>query len=414
MILVCVIERVCGNRSNRQHDLDKREGTFVANVMRLAGCDVGCLPHSDTLKYYMEGCGRRNLASIPPRMFGQLLRGRRAYGLLSEFAPVRGRPSFLVAVDGVHWHTSASPLKHSTRRTHQDGRVEYMYTALQATVVTPDGMRLPLMTEFIENPEGEYDKQDCELEAAKRLLGRLKKEFPMLRMTILMDGLYLCESIIRICVRNGWGFSATVTDHASAFKAKAEAEMARSGKRIAGDDPVTGVSRTVSWCNGVEHVFGETKVSLNVVREDTRNIRGEDVTLFYATSVFLHGKEDGVLHVLDRVCRARWQIEESFKEQKHHGLELEAVFGTRGNAGHNYYLIVQIAHIIRTFMLHSSLFRRLQQHCSDGRIRDTIRRPMLEWYGSIGNLVARLKISLLMNPLSDIDISGWRLECDTA
>ena len=414
LILICVIERICGNSSSRQHDLDKREGAFVANIMRLSRCDTGCLPHSDTLKYYKEKSRRRNLASIPPRMFGQLLRKKRVYGLLSRFAPVRGCPSFLVAVDGVHWHTSASPLEHSTRRTHGDGRVEYMYTALQATVVTPDGIRLPLMTEFIENPEGKYDKQDCELKAAKRLLERLKKGFPKLRMTILMDGLYLCESIIRTCVRNGWGFSITVTDHAAAFRAKAEAAMARSGNRIAGDDPVTGLSRTVSWCNKVEHTFGETKVSLNVVREETRNSRGEDVTLFYATSIFLHGKEDGVLQVLDRVCRARWQIEESFKEQKHHGLELEAVFGTKGNAGHNYYLIVQIAHIIRTFMLHSSLFRRLQQHCSNGRICDPIRRPMLEWYKSIGNLVERLKISLLKSMMSDIDMSGWRLECDTA
>ena len=90
------------------------------------------------------------------------------------------------------------------------------------------------------------------------------------------------------------------------------------------------------------------------------------------------------------------------------------MFDTKENAVHNYYLIVQIACIIRTFMLHSSLFRRLQRHCNPDRIRDTIRRPMLEWYKSIGNLVARLKLSLLMNPLSDIDMSGWRLECDTA
>ena len=65
-------------------------------------------------------------------------------------------------------------------------------------------------------------------------------------------------------------------------------------------------------------------------------------------------------------------------------------------------------------MLHSSLFRRLQQHCSNGRISDPIRRPMLEWYKSIGNLVERLKISLLKSMISDIDMSGWRLECDTA
>ena len=414
LILLCVIERICGNGSNRQHDLDKHEGAFVANVMRLARCDTGCLPHSDTMKYYMEHCRRENLASIPPRMFGKLLRERRVYGLRSKAALVSGQASFLVAIDGVHWHTSGSPLKRSTHRTRHDGRTEHMYTALQATVVAPNGICLPLMTEFIENPDGEYDKQDCEISAAKRLLKNLKAKFPHLRMTILMDGLYLCGDIIRACQESGWGFSITVTDRTSAFKAKAEAAMAKSGKCIADNDPVTGIARKVSWCNKVEHVFGETEVSLNVIREETKNKDGEDVTLFYATSIFLHEKEEGALQVLDRVCRARWQIEETFKEQKRHGLELEAVFGTRGFAGHNYYLIVQIAHIIRTFMLHSSLFRRLQQHCNPNWTRDTIRRPALEWYRTIENFVKRLKRSLLTRLMSDIDMSNWRLECDTA
>ena len=50
-----------------------------------------------------------------------------------------------------------------------------MYMAIQATIVTPGGLRFPLLTEFIENPGREYDKQDCEINAAKRLLEHLKK-----------------------------------------------------------------------------------------------------------------------------------------------------------------------------------------------------------------------------------------------
>ena len=170
----------------------------------------------------------------------------------------------------------------------------------------------------------------------------------------------------------------------------------------------------MTWCNHVRHPFGDDGEDLNVIKMASTNSMGEDVTLFYATSIFLHEKEDGALQVLDRVCRVRWQIEEAFKEQKRHGLELEAVFGTKGNAGHNYYLIVQIACIIRTFMLHSSLFRRLQQRRNPDRVKDTIRRPMPEWYVTIASLVERLKRSMLTRHLSAIDISGWRLECDTA
>ena len=133
----------------------------------------------------------------------------------------------------------------------------------------------------------------------------------------------------------------------------------------------------------------------------------------FATTIFLHHNEETALHILDKICRARWQIEEAFKVQKHHGFELEAAFGTRGYAGQNYYLIVQIADIIRTFMLHSSLFRRLQQHANREDIPEAIQRPMLNWYGTIANFVDRFRRAILARGLTEIDMGGWRLSYDT-
>ena len=37
LILLCVIERILGHGAARQHDLDKHEEPFIANVMRLSG-----------------------------------------------------------------------------------------------------------------------------------------------------------------------------------------------------------------------------------------------------------------------------------------------------------------------------------------------------------------------------------------
>ncbi len=410
-----MVERILGYVSGRRHDRDKAEKTFVANMMRLSLCMTEYLPHSDTIRYFLKSCSVKELGKVPPRMFGHLLRTKRLNGLRSSAAPVNGEPSFLVAVDGVCWFTGGSPIAHSIHKTFQDGRTVYELTALQATVVSANGLRIPLMTEFIENDgTSDYDKQDCELKAAMRLLKRLKETFPHLRMTILMDGLYLCEAVVKACRQNKWNFSVTVTDGVPAFKREAEKAMKERGHHADGDDGKTNLRRKVRWCNKVEHKFGGTTVALNVIKMETTSDRGEDAVLFYATNIFLSGKEDKALRVLDEACRARWQIEESFDSQKHHGLGLEAVFGTRGNTGQNYYLIVQIADIIRTFMLHSSLFRRLQLEENPGWAKEPVRRPMLEWYGSLSNLVERLRCSFRTVPMSDLDISGWRLECDTA
>lgn len=414
ILLLLILERICGNRSGRQHDLDRHEEAFKANVELLTGCAPECLPHSDTLKRHMEKLPVDELGKVRLKVVRHLLRTKRLYGMRCPLAMLRGRMCFLVAIDGVHWHTTGRAIGHSTHRVRQDGATEYMLTALQASLVSSGGLRIPLMTEFIENPESEYDKQDCELKAAKRLLERLKKEFQHLPVTLLMDGLYLCEDILNVCRRNGWHFSVTVTDHASAFKRKAEAEMEAHGHCVNGTDPGTTFKRSVKWRNGISHTFGETTVKLNVIRMETLNDRGEDVTLFYATSLFLHEKEEKALGVLDGVCRARWQIEEAFKAQKRHGLELEKVFGTRGNAGQNFYHIVQLADIIRTLMMHSGLFRRLQHHFNGDRLKEVIQRPMLEWYVTVANFVERLKRSMLTCVMSDLDISGWRLALDTA
>ena len=415
ILLLCMVERILGYASGRRHDRDKAEKAFVANMARLSLCTTECLPHSDTLRYFLKNCRVRELGNVPPMMFGHLLRTKRLNGLRSSAAPVNGEPSFLVAVDGVCWFTCGSPVAHSIHKTFRDGRTVYGLTALQATVVSASGIRIPLMTEFIENDgTSEYDKQDCEQKAALRLLKRLKEAFPHLRMTILMDGLHLCEAVVKACGENKWNFSVTVTDSVSAFKRKAEKAMKERGHHADGDDGKTGLHRKVHWCNKVEHRFGGTTVALNVIKMETTNDRGEDVVLFYATNIFLPGKEDKALRVLDEACRARWQIEESFDSQKHHGLGLEAVLGTRGNTGQNYYLIVQIADIIRTFMLHSSLFRRLQLEENPGWAKEPVRRPMLEWYGTLSILVERLRCSFRTVPMSDLDISGWRLECDTA
>ena len=229
LVIPAVLGRILGNRSNRQHDLDKAYRCYVDNVLRLSGGMTDHLAHSDTIKYFLEREHPSNLAGLLPAFFKRLLRDKRVDGMRCDPKLNGGRAGFLIALDGVHFHTSSAPIAHSTHKTHAGGRTEHMLTALQATVVSPQGVKIPLMVEFIENPDGEYDKQDCELNACKRLLERLEKKFPRLPVILLMDGLYLCEDILKICRKNNWRLSVTVTDHVSAFQEKALTAMGERG-----------------------------------------------------------------------------------------------------------------------------------------------------------------------------------------
>ena len=52
---------------------------------------------------------------------------------------------------------------------------------------------ISLDTEFIENEKEDVTKQDCEINAAKRLLKRLGKDYPRLPLCIQGDNLYEAE-----------------------------------------------------------------------------------------------------------------------------------------------------------------------------------------------------------------------------
>src|SRR5262249_28122928 len=74
--------------------------------------------------------------------------------------------------------------------------VHYRHTVVSATLVKAGSHRvLPLDVEEVRNSDGK-DKQDCEVNAAKRLIPRLRQEHPQLPLIIGGDDLYCHEPFI--------------------------------------------------------------------------------------------------------------------------------------------------------------------------------------------------------------------------
>ena len=79
--------------------------------------------------------------------------------------------------------------------------IEYYHYVLEAKIVLHEKIQVSILTEFIENDNREVDKQDCEQKGAKRLMERLKQEFPMLQICICGDSLYASEGFFKECRR---------------------------------------------------------------------------------------------------------------------------------------------------------------------------------------------------------------------
>ena len=78
---------------------------------------------------------------------------------------------------------------------------------------------IPFMPEQIVNCDG-VDKQDCEMNAAKRFVGKLRKEFPQIGLLLGGDGLFSKQPLIEevLAHRMNYLFAAKPDDHKSMMR----------------------------------------------------------------------------------------------------------------------------------------------------------------------------------------------------
>ena len=97
--------------------------------------------------------------------------------------------------------------------------VTYSHQVLQGGIMHPDMKEvIPFMPEQIVNTDGKK-KQDCEINAAKRMLSRLRKSHPQLGLIIGGDALFSKQPIIENVLEEEmhYIFAAKPTDHQYLF-----------------------------------------------------------------------------------------------------------------------------------------------------------------------------------------------------
>ncbi len=118
-------------------------------------------------------------------VFRQLQRGK----ALESF--VFYQDCYLLSVDGTGYFSSASIHCDSCleKVNESTGKVTYQHQMLAAVLIHPEHREvIPLAPEPIEKQDG-CEKNDCERNAAKRLLRRIRQEHPHLKLIVVEDGL---------------------------------------------------------------------------------------------------------------------------------------------------------------------------------------------------------------------------------
>ena len=187
----------------------------IDTISKITNTKLDDLPHYDTINDVFDDLDIDELRKIQKYIVYTLIRSK-------MFDRFRYKGKFQLLIDGTglvsfnHKHCD-----HCLVKKHSDGHLTYEHNVLEAKLVF-DSFVLSIDSEFIENPSPDViniKKQDCEMNAFKRMATRLKKNFPKLKFIITGDALYASGPFIKLCLDNKWDYiftfitSLSVTDN---------------------------------------------------------------------------------------------------------------------------------------------------------------------------------------------------------
>ena len=354
LITACISMFLFKEGSRNAFNNDREEENFKVNYQNLFHMR---LPHMDTVDNVMRQLKESELEELKARMIRDLLHKKSLYKfrLLGKF--------FIIAVDGTGIHTfSERHCDQCLTQESKNGKITYFHNVLEAKLICSNGLSISLATEWIENPVGDFDKQDCERKAFKRLAEKIKKSFPRLPICITADGLYPSQPFFNICQENNWRFIVTfkegnlpsVWEKIRSLLGSTLTDNRRETITHSGPKKVTSVFR---WINGID--YNGYKLNWLECAEKTINIKNkkrEAVRFVHLTDIAI--SRDNVAE-LSRTGRLRWKIEnEGFNTQKNLGYNLHHKYSrTSYLASKNYYQCLQIAHLINQLVELSKDFK---------------------------------------------------------
>lgn len=357
MYLVGILMFVLLTRSRRNIKFRLGTPTFIKNLLHIAEVFYPKRRFLFPDDRLLQGDALNKLLKRIPEEATHKLR------VLLVRALIRGRclerwrilGSYAIAVDAtgmIVYHQRHCP--HCLTRKVADGSIQYYHPVLEAKLVCPGlGLALSIGTEFIENPgemKTEKDKQDCELKAFRRLLPKLRADFPQMPICLLMDALYANEGVFKLCEQYKCAYLITFKE--GSLPAAWKEYLALKGLAPNQRRQDSNETRTweFSWANEIGY-NGRTPNALEMTET-----KGGVQTFYNAWLCSWFITQDNV-KALGSGGRGRWDIENGFNTQKNGGYEMEHAFSTDNVAMKHFYYLLQIAHIINQLMAKGSLLR---------------------------------------------------------
>jgi hypothetical protein len=255
----------------------------------------------------------------------------------------------IISIDGVeHFSSSKVHCQHCLTKEHQSGEVTYSHAMLAAVLVHPTKREVvPLDAEPILQQDG-CEKNDCERNAAKRLITHLKASYPKLKALLVEDALYANGPHLEQILAAGYHYLVGVkpNSHKALFK---QVDSRGQANQYCFKDHQ--LHHQFYWENNLPLCHRQSHLRVNFLRYRQVDQQGNLLQEFtWITDLEIRKNN---VFLLARAGRSRWKIEnETFNTLKNQGYHFEHNYGHGQD---------QLATVLAYLMLLAFLLDQLQQ-----------------------------------------------------
>lgn len=326
-----------------QFDQASKTTPVLSNLKKLYG--IQQVPSDTYLRERLDDIAPEQLRKTFTRLFAALQRGKGLEGMryLDDH--------YLLSVDGTGYFSSKEiHCQQCCEKHHRDGQITYYHQLLGAVLLHPDHPEVfPLAPEAILKQDG-ASKNDCERNAAKRLLTAIRREHPHLKLIVVEDGLASNGPHIQLLKSLSMHFilGAKPKDHTFLFDWVDHSDATQTYEIVDNQ----GTQHRFRYLNQVPLNDANFTTEINFLDYWEIQPSGKTLHFSWVTDIPIHVDN---LMALMRAGRARWKIEnETFNTLKNQGYHFEHNFG-HGQL----YLATVFAHL----MMLAFLVDQIQQRC---------------------------------------------------
>ena len=353
-------------------DFDKKRAE--ENLRSIYG--INCAPCDTYMREILDTVSPESLRPSFKCIFRQLQRGK----ALEEMVFLEG--CYLLSIDGTGYFSSKKVHCRSCLETHHSkGAITYSHQMLGAAIIHPNRREvIPLMPEPIVKQDGSK-KNDCERNAAKRFIEKLRQDHPHLKIIVTEDGLssnaphietlqeYDCRYILG--VKEG--------DHAYLFNQVRVADQDGCVTHHEYDDKSTGNKHIFIFVNDMPLNESRSDVRVNFIEYWEVGKKGTQ-HFSWVTDIVVNKSN---VYKLMRGGRARWKIEnETFNTLKNQGYNFNHNYGHgQENLSVVFAMLMMLAFLVdQTQQLCCSLFQAAWHRLGSKRLLWECMRSLFFYY----------------------------------